>query len=136
MSDSALVAAARAAREMAYAPYSRFPVGAAVQTADGRVFTGANVENAAYGLAQCAERVAVAQAVLSGSTRLAAVAIIADSPHPVAPCGACRQVLAEFAAGDLRIIMANVAGQLRVATLGELLPGAFGAGDLPSSPAP
>lgn len=116
---------ARAARGNAYAPYSRFKVGAAIRAASGRVYSGVNVENAAYPQGTCAEAGAIAAMVLAGETRIAEVAVIADAPVPVSPCGGCRQKLAEFAAPDVRILMSNLDGLTHVATMAELLPGAF-----------
>jgi pyrimidine-nucleoside phosphorylase len=122
----ALVEAARRAREHAYVPYSRFAVGAALQLADGRVVTGVNVENASYGLTNCAERTAVFRAVTEmGRPEIRAVAVIADSPDPVVPCGACRQVLAEWCEPDVPVVLANLAGARRRTTVGALLPSAF-----------
>jgi cytidine deaminase len=123
-----LVAAAAAARDHAYAPYSRFRVGAALLLPDGRVCSGCNVENASFGLAVCAERNAVATAVASGARRFAALAVVADLSPPASPCGACRQVLAEF--GDFPVILANVAGDRVVTAVSRLLPDAFGRGSL------
>lgn len=127
MSDDAeLLARARAAAASAHAPYSRFRVGAAVR-ADGSVFTGCNVENASYGLAICAERVAVFTAVAAGARRIDAIAVACVDADPSAaagslmPCGACRQVLAEFAGPDLPVHV-DRAGSF---TLGDLLPNAF-----------
>lgn len=94
--ETKLLAAARAARDNAYAPYSKFKVGAAVETVDGEIFTGCNIENASYGLTCCAERNAVFAAVCSGVRRFKTLCVVADTDEPVAPCGACRQVLAEF----------------------------------------
>jgi len=119
-----LIDGARRAREGAYAPYSGFRVGAAVLTASGEIFTGANVENACFGATVCAERVAIFQAVAAGHRNLTALAVIADTPEPVAPCGLCRQVLAEFSP-DCRVLMASTAGKTRLAHLKELLPLAF-----------
>jgi cytidine deaminase len=123
-----LVAAARAARERAYAPYSGFRVGAALLTEQGDVITAANVENASYGLAICAERSAVVAAVAAGSRRFLAIAVAGNGPDPVTPCGACRQVLREFPNGaDLEVLCAGEAGEeLLVTTLGALLPDSFG----------
>ena len=119
---SRLVRAARAARRRAYAPYSRFPVGAAVLARDGSMYAGANVENASYGLTQCAERVALQTAVASGRRRLRAVAIA--GPAGLTPCGACRQVMAEF--GVVTVILAPPSGPPAIVPLAELLPRPFG----------
>ena len=123
-----LVAAARAARERAYAPYSGFRVGAALLTAQGDVVTAANVENASYGLAICAERSAVVAAVAAGSRRFLSIAVAGNGPEPVTPCGACRQVLREFPEGvDLEVLSAGETGdKLVTTTLGALLPDSFG----------
>jgi cytidine deaminase len=118
-----LIEAARQAQAHAYAPYSGFPVGAAVLTADGRVFLGCNVENSSFGLTVCAERNAVAAALVAG-VRPTAVAVVANG-KAVAPCGACRQVLAEFDA-DMPVVLASATdGQRQVTSVGALLPGAF-----------
>ena len=120
-----LVQRAVAARERAYAPYSGFAVGAALLAADGRIFTGCNVENASYGLTICAERTALFKAISEGAREFEAIAI-ACGKGSCAPCGACRQVLYEFAP-DLPVIMADAAGrEVREARLGELLPEGFG----------
>ena len=112
---------ARRARERAYAPYSHFRVGAAVLTATGEIFSGCNLENASYGATICAERVAIFAAVAAGCRDLTALAVIADTPEPAAPCGLCRQVLAEFNP-DCPVIMATIAGNWRLTNLNELLP--------------
>ena len=122
-----LLQAAREVRENAYAPYSGFKVGAAVQSASGTIYTGCNVENVAYPEGTCAEAGALAAMVAAGETRISAVAVIADSPSPVTPCGGCRQKLAEFGAGDVSVTMATTDGQSLDMTLAELLPGAFAA---------
>jgi cytidine deaminase len=127
--QEALLEAAIAARLQAYAPYSGFFVGAAV-LAGGRVFSGCNVENAAYGLTNCAERTAILKAVSEGVRKIEAMAVVADSPGPVSPCGACRQVIAEFATGDVPVYTANLSGMRRTWTVEELLPGAFEARDI------
>ena len=123
-SDRHLLDQARRAREHAYAPYSNFTVGAAVLTATGEIFTGANIENASLGATVCAERVAIFAAVAAGCRDLTALAVIADTPEPVAPCGLCRQVLAEFNP-DCPVLLANTAGRWRLTNLKELLPMAF-----------
>ena len=122
-----LVDDARAVRENAHAPYSRFKVGAALRTASGAVFVGCNVENVAYPEGTCAEAGAIAAMVAGGEREIAEVAVIADSPEPVPPCGGCRQKLAEFAGGDVRVTLATTDGAERVMTVAELLPGAFAA---------
>lgn len=126
----ALLRAALGARERAYAPYSGFFVGAAVLGDDGRIYAGCNVENAAYGLSCCAERAAVFAAVAGGARRIKAVAVVADAPSPVAPCGACRQVLLEFGP-DALVVLQNLAGTRRVETVQALLPLPFGPGAAP-----
>jgi homotetrameric cytidine deaminase len=120
-----LRAAALAARANAYVPYSHFTVGAAVETTDGRYFTGANIENASYGLTICAERTAVFAAVLSGASELAAVAVTGPDGVTTPPCGACRQVLAEFGAPGVPLTYARADGDWNETTLGDLLPEAF-----------
>jgi len=125
-----LVEAARAARRRAHAPYSGFRVGAAVR-AGGRVFEGANVENASYGLTICAERAAVVAAVLDGRRTLQAVAIASSTTPPTPPCGMCLQTLAEFAGPGLPVTLAGARGARVETTLGELLPRAFGPSRLP-----
>lgn len=125
-----LLQEARAAQQRAYAPYSRFPVGAAVLTSDGRVFTGANVENASYGLTLCAERNALAQAALAGARGVAAIAVVSPSDPPAAPCGMCRQTLAEFTL-DCEVLLGDPSGaEHSRTTLSALLPRAFRPSDL------
>ena len=123
MTDT-LVDAARAAQQRAYAPYSRFRVGCALEADDGRVFVGCNVENASYGLTICAERAAVCAAVAAGAQRFRRAVVVSDADPPAAPCGACRQVLSEFGP-DLRVDAVSPAGSLTW-TIAELLPAAFG----------
>lgn len=123
--EAALVAAARRAMAGSYAPYSGFRVGAAVLCADGRVFTGANVENAAYAAALCAERVAVPSAIACGARDLVALAIVGEGPGPCTPCGICRQVLFEFAP-DLLVIATGTDGPLaRYVLSRDLMPHGF-----------
>ncbi|MBP7275366.1 MAG: cytidine deaminase [Kiritimatiellae bacterium] len=120
-----LVAAARDATRTAYAPYSKFRVGAAVRDERGRVFTGCNVENASYGLTICAERNAVFQAVAAGAKHITAAAVAASGAAEPMPCGACRQVLAEFMALDAPVWVAGRAGRVYAFRLGDLLPHGF-----------
>ena len=115
-----IVQSATAVRLRAYAPYSNFQVGAALLAKDGRIFTGCNVENLSYGLTICAERNAIFAAVAAGVREFAAIAIVADTREPVSPCGACRQVMAEF--GDFKIIAATLAGRVFESTVAALLP--------------
>lgn len=123
--DEQLIKVAALARQRGYAPYSNYKVGAAVRTKRNRIHGGANVENASYGLTVCAERCAVFAAVAAGETSgYDAIAIIADGERLPYPCGACRQILAEFAP-DLRVILATTGGQRETALLSELLPHAF-----------
>ncbi|MCA2971609.1 MAG: cytidine deaminase [Acidobacteriota bacterium] len=119
---------AMAARQKAFAPYSGFLVGAAVETTDGAIYTGCNIENASYGLTVCAERVAIWKAISEGVPPGAfrAIAIAADSPHPTPPCGACRQILAEFAP-QATVTLINLQGVTREFTVAELLPESFNA---------
>jgi cytidine deaminase len=116
---------AAAARDKAYAPYSRFKVGAAIRAASGRIYPGVNVENAAYPQGTCAEAGAIAAMIMGGDTVIEEVAVIADATVPVAPCGGCRQKLAEFAAPQVLVTMANLKGHTSTMTIGDLLPGAF-----------
>ena len=120
-----LVDLARAVRLNAYAPYSNFKVGAAIRATSGAIYTGVNVENVAYPEGTCAEAGAIAAMIAAGDTEIAAVAVIADSPIPVSPCGGCRQKLAEFGKGDVSVTLATTDGLLQDTTLAELLPGAF-----------
>lgn len=121
------MAAAERAREVAYAPYSRFRVGAALLARDGRVFTGCNVENASYGLTVCAERVALVKAVSEGAREFVAIAVAGPKGRPAPPCGACRQALVEFAP-DLVIHFRQPGGRVARRPLRLLLPAAFGLG--------
>lgn len=122
-----LVEQARDVRENAYAPYSRFKVGAAVRGKSGAVYRGVNVENVAYPEGTCAEAGAIAAMVAAGETELVEVAVIADSPTPVPPCGGCRQKLAEFGRAETPVTLATTSGARFDTTIGELLPGRFDA---------
>ncbi|MCL4424320.1 MAG: cytidine deaminase [Firmicutes bacterium] len=124
MTDQELIELAKKARRNAYVPYSGFAVGAALLTREGKIYLGANIENASYGLTTCAERTAIFKAVSEGEREFVAMAVVADSEELSSPCGACRQVLAEF--GDrIRVIMVNLEGKQQEMTSGELLPAAF-----------
>ncbi|MBC8075309.1 MAG: cytidine deaminase [Chloroflexales bacterium] len=125
----ALVQAAIAARARAYAPYSHFSVGAAVQSAAGSVYPGCNIENAAYGPSICAERVALSSAYAAGDRRIAALAVVTPTDDPASPCGICRQVIAELAP-DAVVVLANLRGARRITTPQELLPFGFSGAQL------
>ncbi len=120
------------ARALSYSPYSHFAVGAALLLKDGRIFHGANVENSSYGLSMCAERNAIYHALMEGCTSddFLALAIAGDTDEPISPCGACRQVIAEFFPMDAKIYLGNVHGDIKIMTVGELLPYAFEGGDM------
>jgi cytidine deaminase len=130
---SSLLEAARRAAKAAYAPYSRFPVGAALLTGDGSIFTGCNVENASYPLGMCAERVAIGSAVAAGHRTVQAIAVSAPKAASVTPCGGCRQVIHEFKPtdGDLFVILEGADGPI-VETIDTLIPRSFGPADLQS----
>jgi len=119
-----LVEAAVKARENSYAPYSKFRVGAAVRTKDGKIYTGCNIESASYGLTVCAERVAVWKAVSEGITEFTEIAVVADTEELTPPCGVCRQIVWEFC-GDIPVIFANLKGKDEILQMKELLPRAF-----------
>jgi cytidine deaminase len=121
---SALVEAAKKAREYAHAPYSNFRVGSALEADDGRLFTGCNVENATYGLTVCAERVAVFKAISEGARRFRRIAVVTSAASLTPPCGACRQILWEFC-GDIEVILANLDGKQESLRLKDLFPRAF-----------
>lgn len=120
----ALIAAALAARENAFAPYSKFRVGAAIEDSEGRIHTGCNVENSTYGLTVCAERVAVFKAISEGVRKFRRVAVAADTDSLTPPCGACRQILWEFC-GDIEIVLVNLRGQTETHRLKDLFPKPF-----------
>ena len=127
MEGDELIEQAKAARERAYAPYSRFKVGAALQARDGTVFHGCNVENASYGLCNCAERTALFAAIAAGYRPgdFARLAVVGDTDGPIAPCGACRQVIIEIGKPDIEVILTNLKGAVEITTARALLPGAF-----------
>lgn len=127
-----LIAEARAAREKAYAPYSKFKVGAAVLTRDGKIYQGCNIENATYGLTNCAERTAFFSAIADGHKPgdFAQIAVIGDTEGPISPCGACRQVILELGGADLVVILANLENAVEISSPAVLLPGAFSNADL------
>ena len=127
ISNDELIAQATDARRWAHAPYSNFSVGAALLSADGRVFTGCNVENSTYGLSMCAERVAIFKAISDGAHEIAKVAVVTDHEHIAPPCGCCRQLIWEFATAQTEVILANLAGDVRTYRITELLPEAFDA---------
>lgn len=120
-----LIEAARAVRKNAYVPYSKFKVGAALRTKTGTLFAGCNVENVAYPEGTCAEAGAIAAMVAGGETEIAEIAVIADSPLPLTPCGGCRQKIFEFASPDATVILATTDGARQTMAVADLLPGAF-----------
>lgn len=122
-----LLDAAKAVRENAHAPYSKFKVGAAIRTASGQIHSGCNVENIAYPEGTCAEAGAIAAMCAAGEREITEALVIADAPLPVTPCGGCRQKLAEFSGPDVKITMMTMGGESLSMTMAELLPGAFGA---------
>ena len=123
-SDGELIEAATAVREYAYAPFSDFRVGAALETDDGEVITGCNVESASYGLTVCAERVAIWKAISQGKRKIKHIAVVADTEELTPPCGVCRQIIWEFG-GDVPVILANLKGKTEVVQMKDLLPRAF-----------
>ncbi|WP_282941478.1 cytidine deaminase [Paenibacillus sp. RC67] len=132
MDRLALVALAKQAMDKAYVPYSNFKVGSALLDRNGQVHLGCNVENAAYGPTNCAERTALFRAIADGAAprSFQAIAVIGDTPTPITPCGVCRQVLIELCPPDMPVYMANVRGDIQETTVAELLPGAFTMKDL------
>ena len=122
--DQELIDAATAVRENAYAPFSNFKVGAALETDDGEVISGCNVESASYGLTVCAERVAIWKAISQGKRKIKHIAVVADTEELTPPCGVCRQIIWEFG-GDIPVILANLKGKTEVVQMKDLLPRAF-----------
>jgi cytidine deaminase len=125
-----LIEEAKKARSMAYVPYSKFQVGAALLTNDDKVYLGCNIENAAYSMTNCAERTAMFKAFSEGDKDYKAIAVVADTERPVPPCGACRQVMAELCPQDMKVYLTNLKGDIQELTVKDLLPGAFTAEDL------
>lgn len=125
-----LIELAKTARSKAYIPYSKFGVGAVLVTDDDETILGCNVENASYGLANCAERTAIFKAVSEGKRKFKMLVVIGDTEGPISPCGACRQVISEFCAKDMPVIMTNLRGDIKETTVGELLPWSFSPSDL------
>ncbi len=130
-SVSALFDAAAQVRQQAHAPYSGFAVGAALRAEDGRIYVGCNVENAAYPSGTCAEQAAIAAMIAGGARKIEALAVVAGSPRPVTPCGACRQRIREFASSSTQIHAGNLAGARQHFTFADLLPDSFGPDALP-----
>jgi len=130
MDPKQLIEEAVLASKQAYVPYSKFTVGAALLTADHKIYRGCNIENASYGLTNCAERTAIFKAVSEGDKHFLAIAVVGDTDGPISPCGACRQVLSEFCGKDTQIILANIKGDFVITTISELLPGHFSSKDL------
>jgi len=125
-----LMEEAKKAREKAYVPYSKFGVGAAILTTDGKVYHGCNIENAAYSLCNCAERTALFKAYSEGDRDFQMMAVVADTDRPCSPCGACRQVISELCPSNMKVILTNLKGDVEELTVAELLPGAFSPEDL------
>lgn len=121
---------ALAVKKNAYVPYSKFPLAAAVLTKDGSIYTGVNIENASFSLTNCAERSAIFTAVSEGKKQIEALLIVSSTKEPASPCGACRQVIQEFANGDIEVIMMTESGKEQTRSSKELLPGAFSNSDL------
>ncbi|GAE30678.1 cytidine deaminase [Halalkalibacter hemicellulosilyticus] len=130
MNKQQLIKEAMEARAYSYTPYSKFPVGAALELEDGSIVRGANIENASYGLTNCAERTALFKAVSDGKRGVKRIAIVADTDAPVSPCGACRQVMAELCHPYTTVILTNLKGDIEETTVADLLPGAFKAEDM------
>jgi cytidine deaminase len=123
-SEQELIDAARAVRNLAHAPYSNFQVGAAVETEDGTIYTGCNVESASYGLTVCAERVAIWKGISEGVKKFGRIAVVVDTEELTPPCGVCRQIIWEFC-GDVPVILSNLKGKTETIQMSELLPRAF-----------
>ncbi|MBV7508104.1 cytidine deaminase [Bacillus sp. sid0103] len=130
MEKKDLIVEANKAREFAYVPYSKFKVGAALLSKDGQVFHGCNIENAAYGMTNCAERTALFKAYSEGITEFDSLVVVADTDRPVPPCGACRQVISELCDDEMEVVLTNLKGDIQKVLVKDLLPGAFSPKDL------
>jgi cytidine deaminase len=130
LNNEQLIDEAKRARERAYVPYSKFGVGAALLTTDGKVYHGCNIENAAYSMCNCAERTALFKAYSEGDKDYQKLAVVADTDRPCSPCGACRQVISELCSKDMKVILTNLKGDILEITVEDLLPGAFSPEDL------
>lgn len=130
MNKNSLLEKAKKIREKSYSPYSKFPVGAALLTSSGKVFTGCNIENAAFPVSCCAERVAIFSAIAAGETEFKEMAVVGDTNRPVPPCGSCRQVMSEFFDAKTNIHLANLKDDVKTITMEELLPFSFDPNDL------
>lgn len=130
MNIEQLIEEAKKAREKAYVPYSKFGVGAALLTTDGKVYHGCNIENAAYSMCNCAERTALFKAYSEGDRDFQLMAVVADTERPCSPCGACRQVISELCSKDMVVVLTNLKGDIQEMTVADLLPGAFSSEDL------
>lgn len=125
-----LIQEAKEGRKHAYAPFSHFQVGAAVLTENQKIYRGCNIENASFGLSNCAERTAIFKAISEGDCKILAIAVVADTTGPVSPCGACRQVMSEFCDQNTKIYLSNLHGDTQEWTMDQLLPGAFHGSDI------
>lgn len=128
--ENQLVEEAIKMKELAYTPYSKFPVGAALRTASGKIYTGCNIENVSYPLTCCAERVAIFKAVSEGEKKFEVMAVAANSKRPIPPCGSCRQVMAEFFPPNMKILLTNANQEVKTITVEQLLPFSFQTKDL------
>jgi cytidine deaminase len=130
MEEKQLITEALKAKEFAYVPYSKFQVGAALLSKDGKVFRGCNIENASYGMTNCAERTALFKAYSEGVTQFDSLVVVADTDGPVSPCGACRQVISELCDAEMEVVLTNLKGDIQRIQVKDLLPGAFSPKDL------
>lgn len=130
MEEKDLMIEAKKARDLAYVPYSKFKVGAALLSSDGQVFHGCNIENAAYSMTNCAERTALFKAYSEGITKFDSLVVVADTERPVPPCGACRQVISELCFSEMEVVLTNLKGDIQRILVKDLLPGAFSPKDL------